>query len=435
MAHKIQGMNTQLKALASVLCLVLLCGLVSCQSADENWTHFRGSRLDGIADVKSAPVSWAADSNIVWKTAIHGKGWSSPVVLGEQVWISTATDDGKEMYALCLDYKTGAILRDILVFTPDTIYRKHAVNSYATPTPAIERGKVYLHYGRFGTACINTGDGSIVWTRTDLECQHVQGPGSSPVLYKDLLILHMEGSDVQYLVALDKASGETVWKVKRPAEPYEPLAWIGKKAYTTPLILEVNGKDQLISNGSAVCIAYEPETGKEIWRVVGGAESTVAMPVYEDGLVFIYTGYEVDEEGKFANLLAVNPDGAGNITESHVAWKLRTKQLHNQMLTPVIREGLIHTVNTDGQQQCIDAKSGEVLWTRRVKGKYNASPIYADGKLYFCSTRGKVMVFKHGPEYELLAENSLEGEIWTTPAILRDQILIRTSKFLYLIGD
>ncbi|MCP4313047.1 MAG: PQQ-binding-like beta-propeller repeat protein, partial [Bacteroidetes bacterium] len=225
---------------------------------------------DGIADVNSAPVSWAADSNIVWKTAIHGKGWSSPVVLGKQVWISTATDDGKEMYALCLDYKTGSILRDILVFTPDTIYRKHAVNSYATPTPAIEKGKVYMHYGRFGTACINTGDGSIVWTRTDLECQHVQGPGSSPVLYKDLLILHMEGSDVQYLVALDKASGETVWKVKRPAEPYEPLAWIGKKAYTTPLILEVNGKDQLISNGSAVCIAYEPETGKEIWRVVGG---------------------------------------------------------------------------------------------------------------------------------------------------------------------
>ncbi|MCP4313048.1 MAG: PQQ-like beta-propeller repeat protein [Bacteroidetes bacterium] len=159
------------------------------------------------------------------------------------------------------------------------------------------------------------------------------------------------------------------------------------------------------------------------------------MPVYESGLVFFYTGYEVDEVGKFANLLAVNPDGAGNITESHVAWKLRTKQLHNQMLTPVIREGLIHTVNTDGQQQCIDAKSGEVLWTRRVKGKYNASPIYADGKLYFCSTRGKVMVFKHGPEYELMAENTLEGEIWTTPAILRDQILIRTSKYLYLIGN
>lgn len=429
-------MNRLLNALVPVLCLILLSGKVSCQSADENWTHFRGSRLDGIADVKFAPVSWAADSNIVWKASIHGKGWSSPVVFGNQVWLSTATDDGKEMCAVCVDYKTGTILHDILVFTPDTIYRKHAVNSYATPTPAIERGYVYMHYGRFGTACINTADGSIVWTRKDLECQHVQGPGSSPVLYKNLLILHMEGSDVQYIVALDKSSGETVWKVNRPAEPYEPLAWIGKKAYTTPLILEVNGKDQLISNGSAVCIAYEPETGQEIWRVVGGAESTVAMPIHEAGLVFFYTGFEMDEKrGKFANLLAVNPDGAGDITNSHVVWKLATKQANNQMLTPVIREGLIHTVNTDGQQQCIDAKTGEVLWTRRVKGKYNASPIYADGKLYFSSTRGKVMVLKHGPEYELLAENSLEGEIWATPAILRDRILIRTSKYLYLIGD
>ena len=427
-------MNKPLITSVPVLCLSLLFGIISCQPTEVNWTHFRGSRLDGIAEVKSAPIRWTTDSNIVWKTAIHGRGWSSPVVFGNQVWLSTATDDGKEMYAVCVDYKSGEILHDIQVLTPDTIYRKHSINSYATPTPVIESGYVYLHYGRYGTACLSTANGSIVWTITDLECTHVQGPGSSPVLYKDLLILHLEGTDVRYIIALNKSSGETVWKVDRPAEPYEPLPYIGTKAYITPLILNVNGNDQLISNGSAVCIAYEPETGKEIWRVVRGAESTVAMPIAEAGIVFFYTGFMVDEKGgKFSELLAVNPEGTGDITDSHVLWKRSTPAL--QLLTPVVHKGLIHTLEPDGKQHCIDAKTGEILWTQKVKGQYNASPVYADGKVYFSSIRGMVTVLGHGPEYEFLAENQLEGEIWTTPAILRDRILIRTSKYLYLIGE
>ena len=427
-------MNKPLITYVPVLLLSLLSGIVFCQPANENWTHFRGSRLDGIAEVKSAPIKWTADSNIVWKTAIHGRGWSSPVVFGNQVWLSTATDDGKEMYAVCVDYESGEILHDIRVFTPEKIYGKHSINSYATPTPVIESGYVYMHYGRYGTACLSIADGSIVWTRTDLECRHVQGPGSSPVLYKDLLILHLEGTDERYIIALDKSSGETIWKVDRPVEPYEPLTHIGTKAYSTPLILNVNGNDQLISNGSAVCIAYEPETGKEIWRVVRGAESTVAMPIAEAGVVYFYTGFMVDEEGnKFSELLAVNPEGTGDITDSHVLWKRSTPIL--QILTPVLHKGLIHTVESDGKQYCIDAKTGEILWIQKLKGKYHASPVYADGKVYFSSIRGKVMVLGHGPEYEFLAENQLEGEIWATPAILRDRILIRTSKYLYLIGE
>jgi outer membrane protein assembly factor BamB len=416
------------------LFLSLLSGIVICQPVNENWTHFRGSKLDGIADVSSAPVSWTADSNIVWKTAIHGRGWSSPVVFGNQVWFTTASLDGKEMYALCVDYETGEIIHDILVFTPEEMYRKHSINSFATPTPAIENGYVYIHYGRYGTACLSTDDGSILWTRTDLECRHIQGPGSSPALYKNLLILHFEGIDERYIVALNKSSGETVWRVDRPEDLYEPLPEIGRKAYITPLILNVNGKDHLISNGSAACIAYEPETGAEIWRVVRGAETTVAMPIAEDGTVFYYTGYMVDEQGgNFSELLAINPEGEGDITSSNLLWKRTTPIL--QLLTPVVYGGLIYTVESDGNQHCIDAKTGEILWTQRVKGKYNSSPVYADGKIYFSSIKGVVTVLEHGPEYNLLAENQLEGEIWTTPAILRDRILIRTSKFLYLIGE
>ncbi|HOX76332.1 MAG TPA: hypothetical protein PLB27_16555, partial [Bacteroidales bacterium] len=176
---------------------ILLMGLpVMCQGQDNNWTQFRGSKLDGISNVTSVPLKWSDDSGIIWKTDIHGKGWSSPVIFSDQIWITTATDDGKEMYAVCLDFNSGKVLYDIKVFTPSDVQGKHSLNSYATPTPCIEKGFVYVHYGSSGTACINTTSGAIVWTRTDLKCKHVQGPGSSPVLYKNLLILHYEGTDV-----------------------------------------------------------------------------------------------------------------------------------------------------------------------------------------------------------------------------------------------
>ena len=263
----------------------------------DNWTHFRGSNLNGTATVKNLPVIFNESTNVKWKTQIPGKGWSSPVIYGSQIWATTASADGKELSAICLDFESGDIVYNIKVFTPDTVVRKHAINSYATPTPCIENKFVYVHYGSMGTACINTTNGSIVWQRTDLKCDHVQGPGSSPVIYKNLLILHYEGVDVRYLIALNKTTGETVWKTERPEEPYNPLPRIGKKAYITPLIINVKNKDMLISNGSAVCIAYEPATGEEIWHVVRGAESTVAMPVYENGVIYFYTGFMVKDDG------------------------------------------------------------------------------------------------------------------------------------------
>ena len=189
-----------------------------------------------------------------------------------------------------------------------------------------------------GTACINTANGAIVWKNSDFKCKFVQGPASSPVLYKNLVILHYEGVDVRYLVALDKSNGKLVWKSDRPADPYKPLPDIGKKAYTTPLIINVKGRDMLISNGSAVCIAYDPDTGKEIWRVVDGAESTIAMPVTENGVVYWYTGFMVAGDGSnYTDFLAVNPDGQGDITATNIIWKKHDALAHNQMLTPVIK--------------------------------------------------------------------------------------------------
>jgi outer membrane protein assembly factor BamB len=401
---------------------------------NDDWTHFRGSNLDGISQMESCPVSWSTDSNIVWKTKIHGQGWSSPVVFDEQVWMTTATEDGKEMYAVCVDFETGKILHDIRLFEPDSIFRKHEINSYATPTPCIEEGRVYVHFGTYGTACLSTNDGAILWKRTDLNCMHVQGPGASPIIYKDLLILHLEGTDRQLIYALDKRTGMTVWEIERPKEVYDRLEPIGKKAYITPIIINVQGRDLMISNGSAMCAAYDPLTGKEIWRIIRGVDSTIAMPFTDGKTVYFHTGFEVSEENnKFVELMAVDPDGEGDIASTNIKWKIKTPIL--QLSTPVIKDGLIYNVDTKNMMMCLDAETGKTVWEKRLRGKYNASPVIAAGHIYFSSTNGETTVIKEGPELQILAENKLEGEIWTTPAIVRNNLLIRTSAYLYRIGD
>jgi len=404
------------------------------QALCQDWTHFRGSHLDGISEVDSSPVKWGPDLNIRWKTPIHGRGWSSPVVYGNQIWLTTATEDGQEMYAVCVDFATGDIIFDLRVFQPDSIFQKHDINSYATPTPCIDKDFVYVHFGRYGTACLNTRDGSLVWQRTDLLCNHVQGPGSSPILYKDMLILHLEGTDRQFITALNKSTGATIWETDRPAEIYNSLEPIGRKAYITPIVISVNGREMLISNGSAACMAYDPFTGQEIWRIIRGEDSTISMPFYDESLVYFYTGFITSpEKNRFAELMAVDPDGTGNIAETHLKWRIETPIL--QLSTPVIRKGYIYTVDTKSILMCLNAQTGETVWSKRIIGKYNSSPVYADGKLYFSSTRGETLVIREGTQLEILAENKLEGEIWATPAIVDNNLLIRTSEFLYRIGN
>ena len=416
------------------LFVALLFGSKQVSSQEKNWTHFRGSNLNGLAVTENIPLKWN-DSNLKWKTEIHDNGYSSPVVYNNQIWVTTAKPDGKELYAVCIDFQTGKIIYDIKVFTPEEVAGKHSLNTYASPTPCIEKGFVYVHYGSMGTACINTADGSIVWKRTDFKCKHVQGPASSPIIYKNLLILHFEGTDVRYIVALDKSNGKLVWRSDRPSEPFELIPVIGRKAYITPIIINVKGRDMLISNGSAVCIAYDPDSGKEIWRVVDGAESTVAMPFTEKGVVFWYTGFAVDGTGnKFTELLAVNPDGKGDITGTNILWKKRDGLSRNHSLTPVIKDGLIYTINTRNILMCIDAATGEEIWSEHVTSNYDASPIYVNGNIWFFSVKGEVLVIKAGRKYEVIAHNQMDSGIWATPAILRNSVILRTQKYLYRIG-
>jgi outer membrane protein assembly factor BamB len=420
-----------------VICLFFVAFPFGCKnfsSQDRNWTHFRGTNLNGIAETDNIPLKWDA-SVIKWKIEIHDKGHSSPVVYNNQIWVTTAKSDGKELYAVCIDFKTGKIIYDIKVFSPVGFESRHSVNTFATPTPCIEKGYVYVHYGNLGTACINTASGSIVWKRTDLKCANIHGAGSSPIIYKNLLILHFDGSDVRYIVALDKSNGKLKWRSDRPTEPYEPLTEVGKLAYLTPIIINVKGKDMLISNGSALCQALDPNTGNEIWRVVDGAETTIAMPFTEKGVLFWYTGFNVADDGiTYTDLLAVNPDGKGDIASTNIIWKKQDKTSDNQMLSPVIKDGLIYTITTMNIMMCIDAVTGEEIWSAHVPSKYNASPLYINGFIWFFSLKGEILVLKAGRKYEVVAQNQMDSGIWATPAVLRNSMIVRTQNFLYRIG-
>lgn len=402
--------------------------------AQENWTHLRGSNLDGHSVSTQAPVTWSETSNILWKTEIRGVAWSSPVVFGDQIWTSSATQNGAEMFAVCTDFTSGKILKEVMLFKPDSVQHIHPTNSYATSTPCIEDGYVYVHFGTYGTACVDTKNFQIVWTRTDLNCEHMQGAASSPFIYKNLLILHIEGTDVQYLVALDKHTGKTVWKTERPQEFYKDIAPVSRKAYCTPIVVEVNGKDQLISNGSQLAIAYEPETGKEIWQVFYGDDSTVSMPLSYGGLVYVNSGWMLPKDGSpyYARLLAVDPRGTGDVTKTHVPWEVDVDV--PQISTPVIVDSLIYMVHERGTLTCLNAKSGAVVWKEKLKDQFNASILYASGNVYLFSLKGKTYVIKPGLTYQPVIENQLDGQVKATPAIVRDNIIFRTDKFLYRIG-
>ncbi|HWS00897.1 MAG TPA: PQQ-binding-like beta-propeller repeat protein [Prolixibacteraceae bacterium] len=419
--------------LTSLFSLILVVSLTSA-FAQDHWTHFRGSNLDGISPDSLVPVTWNDTTNIVWKTDIRGRGWSSPVVDGNQIWLTTATTDGKEMSGICIDFNTGKLLYDILLFRQDSIYHKHPVNTFATPTPCIGEGFVYMNFGSTGTACIRTSDGTTVWKRDDLKVDHMQGPGSSPILYKDFLIVHYEGTDQQFIVAMDKRTGKTIWRTDRPGEYYDRLQPVGKKAYVTPIIICVAGKDLLISNGAAVCNAFDVMTGKEVWRVIQGEDSTISMPVFEDGIVYFYTSFVTPPEGeKYAELVAVDPAGEGDITGTNVLWRLKSPVL--QLLTPLVKDGIIYTVDTRNNLLGIDAKTGTAFYSKKLRNKYNSSPVYAGGRVYFSSVKGETLVLKAGRNPEVLAENILTGEIFATPAIVRNSILIRNETTLYRIGS
>lgn len=388
------------------------------------WPQFRGPDGQGISDAKGVPTEWSDSQNVKWKTPIHGRAWSSPVVWHDQVWLTTATPDGKQLSALKIDRATGKILLDKVVFDIPEPQFCYPFNSYASSTPAVEEGRIYVHYGSHGTACLDTDSGATIWTRQDLPCNHHRGAGSSPILFGRSLFIDFDGFDVQYVVALDKATGKTVWKHDRQID-YGTTDGDAKKAYATPTVVEVAGRPLLVSPAAGATIAYDPLSGDEIWRVQHGGMNASAPPLIGHGVIYLNTA-----DGGFREF-ALRPEGTGDITETNVVWK--QQQAMPVRCAPLLVGDLLFMVNEAGILSCLDAASGDLVWRHRLGGHYSASPVYADGHIYFASEDGDLPVIEAAREYRPLATNHLDDGCMASPAIAGRALFLRTKKSLYCI--
>ena len=388
--------------------------------AAERWSQFRGEAGQGHATASDLPLTWSEDSsNLAWKVDVAGLGWSSPVVANGQVWLTTATDEGLSLRAVAFDLQTGNKLRDVEVFRLEEAGKIHAKNSHASPTPILDNDRVYVHFGRYGTACLDTS-GKILW-RQELQYKHVHGPGGSPVLVGDLLIVNCDGGDQQYVAALDCHTGEVRWQVPRPENSY-----VKKFAFSTPLVTEFNGATQVISPGAGGVTSLDPKTGTAIWPCdYPQGYSVVPRPVFGHGLVYVSSGFDKP------TLSAIRADGTGDVTESHVEWQESRGAPRNA--SPLLIDDKLYLVSDNGVATCLDARNGKLHWQERLGGNCSASPIVGAGRIYIQNEAGVTTVLKPGKEFQKLARNELPGRAFASPAAIEGALLIRTEKSLYRI--
>lgn len=413
-------------------CLGVLRGV---GASGEGWPMFRGPHGNGAVAESQLPLHWSETENVRWKIVIPNSGWSTPVIQDGQIWLTSATENGTDFFAYGVDVKSGKILFEKKVFHCDIAEPLgNNVNGYASPSPAIEKGRVYVHFGSYGTACLDATTGEVLWKREDFKCRHYRGPGSSPILYKDLLILTFDGVDLQYVIALDKRSGKTIWKSDRMIK-WNDLDEKGqpkrdgdmRKGFATPMVIEVGGKEQLISPASGNVIAYEPGTGKEIWRVRSPTHTPVVSPVFANGMVLSVTGHGL------AEMLAIPPDGEGDVTETKVAWRMGGKDVPLTP-SPVVLNGLLYMLSDQGIMNCIEIETGKSVWREQLGGNCIASPIHDNERIYIFGLSGKTTVIRAGRTFEKLSENHLESGFMASPAVTGDSLILRTKTHLYNIG-
>lgn len=393
------------------------------------------------------PVEFGEGKDVRWKTAIHGDGWSSPVIWENQIWLTTGSDETEELFAVCVDLETGRILHDIKVFDfidvplVEAYKSRFQMNSPASPTPVVEEHRVYVHYGPQSTACLDAKTCEILWERRDLHCDQIQYGGSSPMVDEESLFVAFDGVDKQFFVALDKETGDTRWKQDRnvnsdweatlrasgadPSGIMSSKLGDNKKSFATAHIIEHKSRRQVIAPGGEAIISYDPTTGEEFWRVQYlGHYNIAARPLFENGLVYVYV------TGPSERMLAIRPDGTGDVTGSHVVWSAH-KGVPN-MPSPIIVDEVIYLVSENGVARCLDSKTGDEFWKQRVGGKYWASPLFANGNLYFFSMQGDISVFTATKDVlELVSKNRISGEIISSPAVASNALILRTTTHLY----
>jgi outer membrane protein assembly factor BamB len=432
-----------------VLALLLVVSLSACVPADD-WPQFRGPGGQGHAPGAGWPLRWSEQENIAWKMPIPGRGWSSPVVVGARIWLTAALDTpaaaevvqrvlerkGQDvpaalvaghltLKALAFDLNSGRLLRDVTLFEIDEPVVICSSNSYASPTPVVEAGRVVCDFGTMGTACLDAETGRVVWSRRFV-ADHQVGPGSSPVAQGRLLFLLRDGIDEQYVTAVDQATGATVWKTERPSLAATSPSF--RKAFSTPLLFRAAGRDQLVAVGARWIVSYEPQTGRELWRIdTGGSFSNISRPVFGGGLLFAGTSYPN------AVLRAIGTDGSGDVTATHVLWE--QPRFVPRTPSPLLVDGQIYLIADNGIASCLDALTGKVQWTERVGGSYSASPVFADGRIYCFSENGRTTIIRSGRQYERLRENRLDGHILASPAFVNHTLVLRTDQYLYRIAQ
>ncbi len=407
-------------------CLSLSTVAVSLKAGD--WPEFRGPTAQGISQQTDLPTKWSPTKNVRWKSPVPGEGWSSPIVLDQQIFLTLAVPNdqgerGRSLGIVCLNAENGELIWKKKVFeqSHQDTDRIHGKNSHASPTPISDGKHIFIHFGTKGTACL-TRDGEIVWETRKLVYAPNHGSGSSPVLFNDLLIVNCDGADRQFVVGLDKKTGEIRWKTDRPTSSNSK-----KFSFATALLIDVDGQKQLISPGPDSVVSYRPADGTAIWGVKYSGYSIVPRPVYGHGMIYMSTGFDR------ASLLAIRVDGQGDVTDSHVEWKGR-REIPN---TPsmILHGSELYYVSDRGVATCVDAKTGEEHWKKRLGGNYSASPLLAGGKIYFQSEAGKTTVIAASKEYEVIAKNSLDERTLASFAVLDSSLLIRTESSLYRIEE
>ena len=428
--------------------LILISLALTAQATHADWKQWRGPAGQGHADA-NLPTEWSETKNVKWRTPIPGKGWSSPVIEGNQIWMTSSFEtpatkaeaaerlkkntggvpvnvlSSVSLHVVCVDKRTGKLLHNLKAITKKQPQWVHKLNSYASPTPIIEAGRVYCHFGSYGTVCIDAKTAKVAWRNVKLWVNHENGPGSTPVLWKDLIIFHMDGSDKQYVVALDKKTGREKWRTARTGKMNANPQL--KKSYGTPLITMANGKPTLFSPGADWLYGYDPANGRELWKVAYGmlGFSVVPRPVVGHGMLFMSTSFMRPQ------LLAIRYE---KTAKPHIAWKYN-RSVSNQPSPILIGEELYFVSDSGGLDTCLNAHTGEVNFRERIGGNYSASPLHASGKIYFHSREGITTVLQAGKTFKVLAKNKLTGQHMASAAVDGNALILRTDKALYRIEE
>lgn len=443
-------MYPKMKITALAFCAIVSGTAIDINAKEPNdkWLRFRGENGAGVVAAADTPIEFNLTKGVVWKSPIEGKGWSSPVVSDGMIWVTTSVEqtlseeevkkklseaqlqDNKKiagrvkLYAVALDATSGKQLHKIELAEVDDPEPINLLNTYASPTPVIDGANVICHFGRYGTWCLEAKTGKIVW-HNQVVIEHSVGPGSSPVLCDDVVVLVCDGTDQQFVAALNRKTGEMAWKTDRP--PLKATNPEFKKAYSTPIVIEVNGKKQIVAPGAQWICAYDPKSGLELWRIDHGEGfSTSPSAVYSHGLVIFSTGYMRPE------LVAVRPDGTGDVTATHIAWRANRGAPNKP--SPLVIGDHVYMMADNGILTQLSVTDGKELWRERLAGNFSASPIAAGNRVYIASQEGMVTVFEAGETFKKLAENELEGRLMATPAVLGDDLIIRSEESVMRIS-